>query len=53
MKAFSWAWSHLVGEVLPNEQLEIWHEGRCARCNRKLTVPEDLEWARARVAGEG
>jgi hypothetical protein len=42
MKAFAWTWSHLVGEVLPNEQLEIWHEGRCARCNRKLTVPASI-----------
>jgi hypothetical protein len=42
MKAFAWTWSHIVGEVLPNEQLEIWHEGRCARCNRRLTVPASI-----------
>lgn len=42
MKAFAWTWAHLVGEVLPNEQLEIWHEGRCARCNRLLTVPASI-----------
>ena len=23
--------------------LEIWHEGRCGRCNRSLTVPESIE----------
>ena len=23
--------------------LEIWHEGRCGRCGRKLTVPESIE----------
>lgn len=23
--------------------LEIWHEGKCARCGRKLTVPESIE----------
>jgi len=22
--------------------LEIWHEGRCGRCNRKLTVPASI-----------
>jgi len=22
---------------------EIWHEGRCGRCGRKLTVPESIE----------
>jgi hypothetical protein len=24
------------------EMLEVWHEGRCARCGRKLTVPESI-----------
>ena len=24
-------------------QAEFWHEGRCGRCNRKLTVPESIE----------
>jgi hypothetical protein len=24
------------------EKLEVWHEGRCGRCGRKLTVPESL-----------
>ena len=23
--------------------LEVWHEGRCGRCGRKLTVPESIE----------
>lgn len=23
--------------------LEFWHEGRCGRCGRKLTVPESIE----------
>ena len=22
--------------------LEVWHEGRCGRCNRALTVPESI-----------
>lgn len=28
------------GEI--NPELEVWHEGRCGRCNRKLTVPESI-----------
>ena len=41
-KAFDWAWGYLKNDVLP-VKLEIWHEGRCARCNRKLTVPSSIE----------
>jgi len=41
-KAFDWAWGYLRNDVLP-VKLEIWHEGRCARCNRKLTVPSSIE----------
>lgn len=26
-----------------HEGVECWHEGRCGRCNRKLTVPESVE----------
>lgn len=42
VKAFSWAFARLVQRELP-EQLEIWHDGRCGRCGRKLTVPESVE----------
>ena len=31
----------LLNMSIPN--LEIWHEGRCCRCGRKLTVPESIE----------
>jgi|KBSSwiStaDraftv2_1062776.scaffolds.fasta_scaffold00022_320 hypothetical protein len=31
----------LAGQELPN--CELWHEGRCGRCGRKLTVPESIE----------
>lgn len=24
------------------KELEVWHEGRCGRCGRKLTVPESV-----------
>lgn len=40
-RAFSWFWDAMSHNVLP-EQLEVWHEGRCGRCGRKLTVPESI-----------
>jgi hypothetical protein len=41
VKAFAWAWQKLVQGTMP-ETLEIWHEGKCARCGRKLTVPSSI-----------
>jgi|SRR5262245_10446556 len=40
-KAFQFAWQQLLRDTIPAE-LEIWHEGRCGRCGRKLTVPESI-----------
>lgn len=40
-KAFQWAFNKLIAGQLP-DQLEIWHEGRCGKCGRKLTVPESI-----------
>jgi len=40
--AFAWAWERLAKGVLL-DSLEIWHEGRCGRCSRKLTVPSSIE----------
>ena len=39
--AFKWAWERLAKGVLL-DSLEIWHEGRCGRCARKLTVPSSI-----------
>ena len=43
-KCFSWLWKVLTTQ---NEsalsRIEFWHEGRCAVCGRKLTVPESIE----------
>lgn len=41
-RAFDWTWRAIARGVLP-EQLEIWHEGRCGRCGRRLTVPSSIE----------
>ena len=40
-KAFAWVWRGLMQDSLP-DAVEVWHEGRCARCNRKLTVPSSI-----------
>jgi hypothetical protein len=41
-RAWSWFWPRLVLGNLPSS-LEVWHEGRCGRCGRALTVPESIE----------
>lgn len=41
----AWEWFyHCVVETkhMFPDKLEIWHEGRCGKCNRKLTVPESI-----------
>jgi hypothetical protein len=40
-RAFAWAWQQFVQDRLP-EALEVWHEGSCGRCGRKLTVPTSI-----------
>lgn len=37
-KAFSWLWQNLA-----TQDAEVWHSGRCGRCNRELTTPESIE----------
>jgi hypothetical protein len=41
IKGFEWALNILEQGRMP-QGLEIWHEGRCARCNRKLTDPDSI-----------
>lgn len=42
VKAFMWTWNRLAaGQSI--DGVEIWHEGKCGRCGRKLTVPESIE----------
>ncbi len=40
--AFAWIYSHLLKGVI-DARTEIWHEGRCCKCGRKLTTPESIE----------
>ena len=39
-KAIDWIIRNM--ESLPNN-IEVWHEGKCGRCGRKLTVPESIQ----------
>lgn len=39
--AFKYFWSNVVGAREP-PSMEVWHEGRCCKCGRKLTVPESI-----------
>lgn len=41
MKGFLWLLERLRAGRLP-ETTELWHEGRCGRCGRLLTVPESI-----------
>lgn len=40
-RAFEWFFNRVRDGRMP-ESLEVWHEGHCGRCGRKLTVPESL-----------
>jgi hypothetical protein len=42
-KAFAWLFAKFVGLNHMPQNIEVWHEGRCGRCGRKLTVPESIE----------
>jgi len=37
-KALAWLLRNL-----DSDQVEVWHEGKCGKCGRKLTVPESIE----------
>lgn len=41
VKAFAWFSGFLLNQRLP-ENAELWHEGKCGRCGRKLSVPESI-----------
>lgn len=44
VKAFAWFWTALARKSEAHlGQLAFYHEGRCGRCGRKLTVPASVE----------
>lgn len=41
-KAFAWFFAKVIlGGEMP-DVMEVWHDGRCSACGRKLTVPESI-----------
>lgn len=40
--AIAWFLRMLLARGPMLDQVEVWHEGRCGRCGRKLTVPESV-----------
>lgn len=42
VKVFDYVTKKLKSNTLPNF-IEIWHEGKCGRCGRALTVPSSIE----------
>lgn len=41
--AFTWYFNNYIAAGLEHPKVEVWHEGKCCRCGRKLTVPESIE----------
>lgn len=41
VQAFNWFWAQIAQGKLP-ACVEFWHEGKCCRCGRKLTVPASI-----------
>jgi hypothetical protein len=42
VKVFNYIFRKLKSGNLP-EQIEIWHNGKCGKCARKLTVPSSID----------
>lgn len=42
-KALAWFVENLLRRGAVSLTMEFWHEGRCGRCARKLTVPESIQ----------
>lgn len=43
VRVFDVVFNQLLMKNVPLTKLELWHEGRCGRCGRRLTVPESIE----------
>jgi len=41
-KGFTWLWKQIQAKKELPDHAEVWHEGTCGRCGRKLTVPESI-----------
>jgi hypothetical protein len=52
VKAFEWVWRRLAGGQA-TAGVEIWHEGRCGKCGRRLTDPESISTGLGPVCAGG
>lgn len=53
VQAWKWFWAAVQAESSKlSEQAEVWHDGRCGRCHRKLTVPESIATGLGPVCAE-
>jgi len=41
--AFEFVFNQILAAGRVSNVLEVWHEGKCCRCGRTLTVPESIE----------
>lgn len=41
VRAWQWMWAQVLGGKL-SPDVEVWHEGRCGRCGKLLTVPSSI-----------
>lgn len=41
--ALNYTFNGFIAQAKECAQVEVWHEGKCCRCGRKLTVPESIE----------
>lgn len=41
VRVFTYVFTKLLSNSLP-ECVEVWHEGRCGKCGKKLTVPSSI-----------
>jgi hypothetical protein len=42
VRTWKWFWNKISMQRMP-DKVEVWHEGRCCRCGRKLTVPASID----------
>ena len=42
LATFRWLWRH-ISEPELLDYVEVWHEGKCGRCGRTLTVPSSID----------
>ncbi len=45
VNGFRWMVNQLVSKTWSDEKAEIWHEGQCCKCGRRLTDPESIRLA--------